>query len=37
MLVDQRGWSYDRYEEWLAGALRALLLRPDASGAEFAS
>ena len=32
-LVLQRGWSPERYEEWLANALIALLVRPDYSPA----
>lgn len=28
LLVDQRGWDPDRYQQWLADAWRRLLLRP---------
>lgn len=27
VLVEQRGWSFDDYEEWLADTLARLLLR----------
>jgi AcrR family transcriptional regulator len=30
-LVDQRGWSFDEYEQWLAETLALLLLSPPAS------
>jgi AcrR family transcriptional regulator len=30
LLVGQRGWSYRRYRDWLADALRTLLVSPDA-------
>ena len=30
LLVVERGWSADRYEEWLGGLLHAALLRPVA-------
>lgn len=30
-LVLQRGWAPERYEEWLAGTMTALLVRPDYS------
>jgi hypothetical protein len=30
MLVDQRGWSLDRFESWLADTWIRLLLDPDA-------
>jgi hypothetical protein len=29
-LVDEAGWSYDEYEEWLAAILAAQLLRRPA-------
>jgi hypothetical protein len=28
MLVDQRGWDPDHYQQWLADAWQRLLLRP---------
>ncbi|OBF21552.1 TetR/AcrR family transcriptional regulator [Mycobacterium sp. ACS4331] len=33
MLTADSGWSSERYEQWLAHALPALLLRPDLCGA----
>jgi AcrR family transcriptional regulator len=29
VLVEQRGWTFDAYESWLADTLAALLLRPS--------
>ena len=32
-LVEQRGWSYDRFEEWLADLTAELILRAPPSAA----
>jgi hypothetical protein len=34
VLVDQRGWSFDDYESWLADTLPSLILDPEAPGAK---
>lgn len=34
LLVDERGWSLDRYERWLADSWRRLLLDPAPRGAR---
>lgn len=35
-LVFDRGWSPDRYESWLADALRLMVLRPSATASDAA-